>query len=802
MEFLFFGYDDTILFTRSDAESANWQVDELSLTCLFPYDPGKVIERGMRIAFEDAEGVLQPFEIRKVRTYEPDHYQEITAEHIIISELTDVHTDDNELTNVTPSSALTSVLDTQPIELTGVKRWAVGNVTATATSSGDITVGSAFQNIRMIEQNWNVYINPRVTFDASGITGRYLDIVPAEGVWHGVRLSIDKNADEMGVTIDDTEVKTAMYGYGGTDHTITQNQLEYTSTKITLAGYNWTNPPSGCSKATADNYVVDTAATAMYGRDGVPRFGFYQNADITDQATLAQKTWEALQAENKPTVTVDCMVKDLYRMGYHDEPIRLHDTVFVEIRPINDVLQLEIIKLAVDLLDPTATRPTIGAYIPNIVYIQRQTANAATGGSSGRISGKSKNSQDKKQAEWSEFVADYTVNNMVFSYHASQLDRDNNILRQAGLDIDSQTGVIIYHTDNTNMIGSKFQVQANEISSLVQKTGVNDLGQNETLYSKITQTESNISTIVSKTGINDLGQNETLYSEISQNASSISQIVTAVGDNGQVTAASIVTAINAQTGQSEVLISADKIALDGTTIINLLLGGAVDVYSLTANEVIAGELIFDDGGGTTETSFSTVTIGNKSSPQQIKFLGDGGFSQASTITYADFPHYHKIVATEGTGANAGRITITLTNEVSTSDTTEHITNFNIAATQFYIDGVAAARLAGIAEGESHFSLASVTVQGTPHSVTPISGGGWYCLTGNTYTVQGSVIYETLYYKRGEDYYIYNNYSNVYNAGTQTVTAASGSYYRYSAGTQLDLYDAGQTYTNTYYTKTS
>jgi hypothetical protein len=688
-QFIFFNDADEILFTRTDAESANWQVDELNLTCLFPYVPEKTILRGMRIAFEDDDGVLQPFEVRKVRNYEPDRYQEITCEHIVISELTDIHTGEQELTDASPSSALSSILLAQPDTIRNEKRWTVGNVTATATSSGDISMGSVWQNVRNIETNWNVYILPRVTWSASGITGRYLDIVPASGVWHGFRLSIDKNADELGVTVDDTEVKTALYGYGGNSYTYKTDNLDKDKTPINLIGYTWPGKPSGASINSTLGYIEDTAATAAYGRNGQPRFGFFQNGDISDQATLAQKTWEALQTTNKPVVTVDCMVRDLYRMGYHDEKIRLHDTVMVELLPMNDVLQLEIIKLAVDLLDPTATRPTIGEYIPNIVYIQRQTAETASGGAGRGISGR-RGGETETEAKWSEFQAEFVVNNAIMSYHAVQVDHDNKVLKAAGMDIDAQ-GVIIYAEDNVNQIGSKFKATADAITQEVTDRSSADT---------------------------------TLQSNITQEANRITQIVTAVGSNGEVTAASIVTAINGQTGQSEVKITADKIALDGQTIINLLVGGAVDVYSLTANEVIAGELIFDDGGGTTETSFYTTTIGNKTNPQQIKFLGDNGFSQASTITYADFPHYHKIVATEGTGANAGKITITLTNEVSTSDTTEHITNFNIAATQFYIDAVAAAEQNGIAIGESHFTQATVTLQGSAYgSITPISGSG-------------------------------------------------------------------------------
>ena len=653
-EFLFFGYDDKILFTRNDAESANWQVDELSLTCLFPYDPGKVIVRGMRIGFEDAEGVLQPFEVRKVRTYEPDHYQEVTAEHIVISELTDVHTDDAELTNVTPSSALTFVLNAQP---SGVS-WTVGNVTATATSSGDITVGSAWQNIRMIEQNWNVYILPRVTFNSSGITGRYLDIVPASGVWHGVRLSIDKNADEMGVTVDDTEVKTAMYGYGGSDHTISSNQLEYTSEKITLAGYNWTNKPAGCSKPTAANYVEDTAATAMYGRNGVPRFGFYQNADITDQATLAQKTWEALQASNKPQVTVDCMVRDLYRMGYHDEPIRLHDTVFVEIRPINDVLQLEIIKLSVDLLDPTATRPTIGSYIPNIIYIQRQTADAASGGSSGRISGRSKDSQDKKKAEWSEFIADYTVNNMIFSYHAEHIDHDDKVLNEAGMDLDAN-GAIIYAQNNEKQIGSKFKLKDDQIALVVTTTGT---------FGNYTN---------------------------------------------KVNAASIVTGINTDTGTGEsyVILNADRVYVDAAKSVKV---GEAFFISNGQNLWIKRIAQFGDGAG----HIVTINNGTVNAPTlQVNSGGNLQFSPGSQSGTAIQINHAKAASlvdsiTKDTSLPSGQFGFQFT---MVGNQTPQSINFNIADTQFFIDSVAAAKLEGWNAACAYVQKVGNTIKG------PISG---------------------------------------------------------------------------------
>ena len=472
MDFLFFSSADVPLFVRNDAESATWTVEEMSLQALFPWRKDKRIQRGMRIGFTDETGVFQPFEIRKVRTYEPDHYQEITAEHIAISELSDEHIAPAELTNVTAQAALTQIL-------TGTL-WSVGRVTASGTSSGDVSMGSVWQAVRVVEENWNVYITPRVTFGAGGITERYLDIAPAEPVWRGVRLSLDKNADEIGVTWDDTETYTALYGYG----------RSVDRTPLNFGGVTWAQTSDHPAKPAGQTYLEDPAATALYGRNGRPRFGFYQNGDITDPGVLLQKTWDALKLCNAPQVSVDCQVRDLYRLGYADQPIRLHDAAIIDVQPTGEMLRREIIRLTVDLLDPTATRPTIGAYIPNIVYIQRETATRASGrGGGGGRGGRGGGGQTNAEYELSEFETEILANNYEIGLRAYQRDMDNveNILRQAGMSINAQ-GVLIYADDVPNMVGAKFNVQADRITTEVTDRTNAD----STLSSRITQTATDI----------------------------------------------------------------------------------------------------------------------------------------------------------------------------------------------------------------------------------------------------------------------------------------------------------------------
>ena len=209
MQTTFLNAAGTVLFVRDDMEQGNWTQEEYSVNFTFPYVSGKVITRGMRIAFRDpATNTLEMFEIRNVTTIEPEHYQQIIAEHIAVAELSDEHCNTTEITDKTPAQALTTVL-------TGTL-WSVGNSSVSDENSVNISRGSVWQAVNAIAQNWNVYITPRVTVNTAGsITGRYLDVTPAQGTWRGVRLSVDKNMSDASVVYDDSEVLTALYGYGG-----------------------------------------------------------------------------------------------------------------------------------------------------------------------------------------------------------------------------------------------------------------------------------------------------------------------------------------------------------------------------------------------------------------------------------------------------------------------------------------------------------------------------------------------------------------------------------------------------------
>jgi phage minor structural protein len=390
MEFIFFNQAGQTLFTRSDMESGHWVQHEMSVNAVFPFDPGKVIQRGQRIAFRDpATDNLEVFEIRQVSTIEPDHYQQFSAEQIALSELSDEHIDRTEITDKTAAQALTAAL--------AGTLWQVGTDTSSGTQSADFARGSVWQAVNTIKANWNVYITPRVVVSAAGvITGKYLDISPAGGVWRGVRLSVRKNLPDPTVTYNDEEVLTALYGYGGTVN----------NAEVTFKDEVWTATADHPAKPANQTYLEWPEKTALYGRNGRPRYGYYQNANITSPSVLLQKTWEALQRTAEPKIRIAGSAADLSRLGYADQPLRLHDLAIVEIAETGEVFRKEIIMLDVDLVDPTENQLEIGDYIPNIVYINRETAQRASGGGGGGGRGQTAN-----EAEQSETFAEFAKTN-------------------------------------------------------------------------------------------------------------------------------------------------------------------------------------------------------------------------------------------------------------------------------------------------------------------------------------------------------------------------------------------------------
>lgn len=616
MDFTFLSSSGAVAFFRSDAEQAEWTEEELSLLCAFPYDPKKIIERGMTVLFQDpATDDWHAYEIRNLSTFAAENYQQFRAESIAISELTDCHIQEaQEFSDVTAQQALSGLLNG-----TG---WAIGEVTATGKSFGDISRGSVWDAVATIQKNWNVYIMPRVTVNSSGINKRYLDILKTGGIWRGVRLAVNKNVPDPCVTYDDSELKTALYGYGAS---YTEGDGEdKQSHEYNFADVVWSKTSSHPAKPAGQKYLEDPEKTKLYGRDGKPRFGYYQTTEIDDPEILLNKTWEVLQTVSDPKISITGTAVDLYRLGYNDQPLRLHDTAIVDLEPIGVQFSKEIIQLTVDLLDPSRTTVTIGDYIPSIIYINRDTEEEATGGGG---SGGSSN-KDKKQGE---FETEIYWNERNIILNAKHINEHGDILQQAGMYIDPITGVLIYAEDTENNIGSKFHVMSDRITSEVGRLD----GEITGMGTRITQTEKAITLeaqnrisgdnvlsgridveagritaevknrisadnelsgriTVTATAITEevtarINGDDELSGRIDIHSNQISLVVTQKDGVDVVNTASIVLGINDQTG-SYVKIKADTINLSGYVTVSDLNATNASITNLVNGTTVANKL--------------------------------------------------------------------------------------------------------------------------------------------------------------------------------------------------------------------
>lgn len=397
MEVIFINAAGQTLFVRDDMESGHWIQQEYNITADFPFDPSKLIQNGQRIAFRDpATDIIEVFEIQVVRNHEAEGFQQITANHICISELHDEHINKAEISDKTAGQALTTVL-------TGTL-WSLGNNTASGTGNADISRGTVWDAVITIQQTYNVWITPRVVISSAGtITGRYLDIAPAEGVWRGLRLSIRKDIQDPIVTYDEENVYTALYGYGANVDK-QQTTGDDTTEELTFKDVVWTQTAEHPAKPANQTYIEWPEKTALYGRNGRPRFGYYQNGSIKDANVLLDKTWESLKKSCEPLISISGTVTELYRLGYKGQPVRLHDMAIVEIEETGEQFYKLITCNDVDLVNPDGTRPEIGDYIPNIVYINRETDKKAGGGGGGRGPGSMTNLEDDEIKTWTEFI--------------------------------------------------------------------------------------------------------------------------------------------------------------------------------------------------------------------------------------------------------------------------------------------------------------------------------------------------------------------------------------------------------------
>ena len=248
-----------------------------------------------------------------------------------------------------------------------------------------------------------------------------------------------------------------------------------------------------------------------------------------------------------------------------------------------------------------------------------------------------------------------------FDQHFQITDKNNNILKQAGLHLDAQ-GMLVYADDNVNMIGSRFNVQADKISMVVGTNQQGNYIKAGEITLAINATTGQSAALIDANHVNISGTNtvQTIAGAMERDANGDLVIKQGVGfklrkatsgggtaeygvwDEGNLTAGIVVGMINGQQG-TFVKISADKIELDGTTIAGKLSGQQIvcnNIHTTTGQNTFEGNSGFPDD----VTFGNDVTYGNH--------VFDWKTYSARKVTLSD-QHHYRYEST--TGASYGTV---------------------------------------------------------------------------------------------------------------------------------------------------
>ena len=333
-------------------------------------------------------------------------------------------------------------------------------------------------------------------------------------------------------------------------------------------------------------------------------------------------------------------------------------------------------------------------------------------------------------------------------------------------------------------------------------------------HAQIRADAESFETIYTKTGINDLGQSETLYSKISQQADKISLVVTEEQGENVVNRASIILAINGE-GGSSIHIDASEVYIgnqSSTTVINgklnttdltaeliqakLLDAVSITVNSLTSNSSLDANQIFAtyfyvDSGGYISTP--QINLNNHAITNCL--VSASVANNTLTLTYADGTSINfskavpSVVLTGAwSGDSSSGYTFTVTNNINSSTSATTITRtmdanwsasyqkqITISATnkqdsrlwQWYVDassvyddGYASARISAITWGGTSGNTGHVEISTTG-------------ATSRDFTVRASAVGIT-----------YNSSTHKYTGNVQALVSGTERHsVSYDSGTQ-------------------
>lgn len=345
------GLDDRLRFVVPAVELQHTE-QAFSLFAKIPADTPLIA--GDSIGFRCVDGRFRLFEITQRDLVEPDGVWEIHATDKAVRELMDDAVEDVR--------SIGSSIRDYAGRIIQNTRFVLGTVSSTATAVTNAYYESAWSALDKAQTAFDVNVIPYYTFSNGLVSGRHVDIVDYMGEDRGRIFELGDDMSGIRVAYDDSNIKTALYGRGkGVEIEGEEDDMVSYGRRLTFADVTWsTDVDDPVDKPQGQEWVGDPDALEAFGRDGRHRFGFAVFEDETDPEKLLQLTWEQLQKQKEPAISISASVVDTERMmNRAHEAVRLGDPVLVSIPRRQIFIHANVTAIVRDYIKPEATQLTI-----------------------------------------------------------------------------------------------------------------------------------------------------------------------------------------------------------------------------------------------------------------------------------------------------------------------------------------------------------------------------------------------------------------------------------------------------------
>ncbi len=290
----------------------DWESGSNTLSFSIPiFDESQVINGEQIILMPDIDTDLQPFKITETDLSAHDvHTYKVDGEHLYY-ELGDGPVRSSYTrTNDTIDTALSFALENV--------RWQVGETDEAIVDlkSYSGTYQNPLQILRQIEEEFNCRLKFRAELGDTSIEGLYVDAVLIDNEFSGQRFEFGHNLQGVDITIDYSEVKTALVGLspGAAEDPVTEEPID-----LNFADVEWsTGDGDPADKPLGQIWVGNEEARELYGiynpdtEEMEHRFGLYDSGAAETAEGLLHATWLIGQRRHfAPKVNVEARVSDL-----------------------------------------------------------------------------------------------------------------------------------------------------------------------------------------------------------------------------------------------------------------------------------------------------------------------------------------------------------------------------------------------------------------------------------------------------------------------------------------------------------